>query len=134
MEIIPTALEILDSMEEIYLSNFRRLSIVTPKYLPLLLMRIDELFNERSIVGGGLLSLKEIITALDLQGFTISMFKLNHFEILSRSLFMVELNWDGVGAEKTGHVSSANNLGTQLTECGKSLIKIKNKRGPRVEP
>ena len=45
LEIIPTALEILCSIEEICLSNFRRLSIVTPKYLALLLMKIDELFN-----------------------------------------------------------------------------------------
>ena len=47
------------------MSNFRRLSTVTPKYLVLLLMRMDELFNERSIVGGGLLSLEGIIIALD---------------------------------------------------------------------
>ena len=47
------ALEILYSMEKICLSNFRRLSIVRPKYLALLLMKIDELFNERSIVGWG---------------------------------------------------------------------------------
>ena len=69
LEIIPTALEILCSMGEICLSNFRRLSVVTPKYLALLLMRIDELFNERSIVGGGLLSLGGIIKALDFEGF-----------------------------------------------------------------
>ena len=122
LEIIPTALEILCSMEEICLSNFRRLSIVTPKYLALLLMRIDELFNERSIVGGGLLSLGGIIRALDLEGFTVSLFEWSHFEILSRSLFIIALNWVGVGAEKTKHVSSANNLGMQLTECGKSLM------------
>ena len=72
MEIISiTALEILCSMEEICLSNFRRLSIVTPKYLAQLLMRIDKLFNERSIVGGGLLSLGGIDRALDLEGFTV---------------------------------------------------------------
>ena len=60
---------------EVCLSNFRRLSIVSPKYLALLLMRIDELFNERSIVGGGLLSLGGIIRALDLEGFTVSLFE-----------------------------------------------------------
>ena len=75
LEIIPTALEILCSMEEMCLSNFRRLSTVTPKYLVLLLMRMDELFNERSIVGGGLLSLGGIIRALDLEGFTASLFE-----------------------------------------------------------
>ena len=68
LEIIPTALEILRSMEEMCMSNFRRLSIVTPKYLALLLMKIDELFNERSIMGGGLLSLGGIIRALDFVG------------------------------------------------------------------
>ena len=76
-------------------------------------MRMDELFNERSIVGGGLLSLGGIIRALDLEGFTVSLFELSHFEILSRSLFMIELNWVGVGAEKTKHVAFANNLGMQ---------------------
>ena len=75
LEIIPTALEILCSMEEICLSNFRRLSTVTPKHLALLLMRIDELFNERSIVGGGLLRLGGIIRALDLEEFTVSLFE-----------------------------------------------------------
>ena len=74
LEIIPTALEILCSMEEMCLANFRRLSIVTPKYLALLLMRINELFNERSIVGGGLLSLGEMIRALDLKGLTVILF------------------------------------------------------------
>ena len=74
LEIIPTALEILCSME-MCLSNFRRLSIVTPKYLALLPMRIGELFNERSIMGGGLLSLGGIIRALDLEGFTVSLFE-----------------------------------------------------------
>ena len=73
LEIIPAALEILCSMEEMCLSNFRRLSTITPKYLALLLMRIDELFHERSIMGGGLLSysilsLGGIIRALDLEG------------------------------------------------------------------
>ena len=75
LEIIPTALEILCLMEEICLSNFRRLSIVTPKYLALFLTRIDELFNKRSIVGGGLLSLGGIIRAIDLEGFTVSLFE-----------------------------------------------------------
>ena len=71
--------------------------------------RIHEWHNERSIVGEGLLSLGGIIRALDLEGFTVSLLELSHFEILLRSLFMIELNWDGVGAEKTKHVSSANN-------------------------
>ena len=75
LEIIPAALEILCSMEEMCLSNFRRLSVVTPKYLALLLMRIDELFNERSIMGRGLLSSGGIIRALDLEGFTVSLFE-----------------------------------------------------------
>ena len=75
LEIIPTALEILCSLGEISMSNFRRLCIVTPKYLALLLMRIDELFNERSIAGGGLLSLGGIIRALDWEGFTVSLFE-----------------------------------------------------------
>ena len=35
---------------------------------------------------------------------------------------MIEFDWDGVRAEKTKHVSSANNLGMQLMECGKSLM------------
>ena len=35
---------------------------------------------------------------------------------------MIALNWVGIGAEKTKHVSSANNVGMQLTECGKSLM------------
>ena len=42
--------------------------------------------------------------------------------MLSRSLFIIGLNWVGVGAVKTKHVSSTNNLGMQLTECGKSLM------------
>ena len=74
------------------MSNFRRLSIVTTKYLELLLMRIDELFNERSIVDGGLLSLGGIIRALNLEGSTVSFLELSHFERLSKSLFMIELN------------------------------------------
>ena len=76
LEIIPTALEILCSMEEICLSNFRRLSMVTTKFLALLLMRIAELFNEISIVIGGLLSLEGIIRALDSKGFTVSLFEI----------------------------------------------------------
>ena len=39
-------------------------------------MRIDELFNDRSIVGGGLLSLGGIIRALDLEGFTVGLFEM----------------------------------------------------------
>ena len=58
-----------------------------------------------------------IIGALNSEGFTVSLLELSHFEILTRPPFMIELNWDGKGAEKTKHVSSANNLGMQLTEC-----------------
>ena len=73
-------------------------------------------------MGEGLLSLGGIIRALDLEGFIVSLLDLSHFEILSRSMFIIQLNWNGVGAEKTKHVSPANNLGLQLTEYGKSLV------------
>ena len=71
---------------EMWGSKIQLESIVTPKYLTLLLREISELFIEISIAGNGLSSFDEITNAWAFEGFTVSKLALNQPDILSRSL------------------------------------------------
>ena len=75
-------------MIEMWVSNFRLESIVTPKYLTLFLREIGEMFIEISIAGNDLLSFGGVINAWDFEGFTVSKLALNQPDILSRSLLI----------------------------------------------
>ena len=69
-------------MVEMWVSNFRLESIVTPKYLTLYLREIGELFIEILIAGNALLSFGEITNASDFEGFTVSKLALNQPDML----------------------------------------------------
>ena len=54
--------------------------------------------------------------------------------IYSCSLFILSITLEKVGSLSNKQVSSANNLGTQLTEFGRSLMCNKKSKGPILDP
>ena len=91
----------------------------TPKYLTPLVNTIGLLpyfsvmsLYETQCLGG-------ITFALDLAGFIDNLFALHQSLNLSNSLFILSIKLEKVGSLGNKKVSSANNLGTQLTEFGR---------------
>ena len=90
-----------------WVSKFNLESMITPKYLTLLLWFNTELFNVTLKIGGALLILGLMVKTLDLEGFTVSFLALNQIEIFCRSSFIAVFSIDGVGPEYTKQVPSA---------------------------
>ena len=82
---IPTALEIRCANFLMWVSKFNLESMITPKYLTLLLWFDTVLFNVTFKIGGALLILGFMVKTLDLEGFTVSLLALNQIEIFYRS-------------------------------------------------
>jgi len=103
-------------MLEIWLSSLRVASRVTPRYFTQEYWEIGKLFREILIFGVGLCILGGIINRLDLAGLTVTLLELNQWDIWVRSRDISGLRIFRSGIEKTKQVSSANNLGLQLTK------------------
>ena len=78
--------------------------------------------------------LRGITTALDFAGLTDNLLALHQSLNLSNSLFILSIKLKKVGSHSNKPVSSANNLGAQLTEFGRSLMYNKKSKGPIVDP
>ena len=73
---IPTAFEIRCANFLMWVSKFNLESMITPKYLTLLLWFNTVLLNVTSRIGGALLILGLMVKTLDLEGFTVSLLAL----------------------------------------------------------
>ena len=78
---IPTTLEIRCANFLMWKSKFNLKSMITPKYLTLLLWFNTVLFNVTFKIGAALLILGLMVKTLDLEGFTASLLALNQIEI-----------------------------------------------------
>ena len=78
---IPTALEIRCANFLMWVSKFNLESMITPKYLTLLLWFDRVVFDVTFKIGAALLSLGLMVKTLDLEGFTVSLLILNQIEI-----------------------------------------------------
>ena len=81
----PTALEIRCANFLMRVSKFHLESMITPKYLTLLLWCNTVLFNVTFKIKGALSSFGLMVKTLDLEGFTVSLLVLNQIEIFFRS-------------------------------------------------
>ena len=122
LEIISTLFDILCSVFKIWWSNFSSSSIVTPRYLAVVVCGISELFTKSLTLGVGLLGLGGMIRILDFVGLIVNLFALNHLIKLNRSTFIFDFNESSLSLSITKHVSSANSRGVELTADGKSLM------------
>ena len=104
-----------------------------PRYLALWTMEICELFIERLIRGKVSFDFAGMISAYDIEGFTVSLFASNQKEIRLRS-FIFEVRTGKLWSEQIKQVSSTKSLGLLVTEDGKSLMCSRKRRGPRMEP
>ena len=80
-----TALEIQRDNFLMWVSKFNLESMITPKYLTLLLWFNTVLFNVTFKIEGALLILGLTVKTLDLEGFSVSLLALNQIEIFCRS-------------------------------------------------
>jgi hypothetical protein len=129
-------LETFFDVSDMWLVHFRCSSIWTPRNFEeetegIVVPSISRFWLESGI--DFLLDLNTIQLVFDM--LSDNLFDLNQSFVLISSSFAIEISWSYDALDRNALVSSANRINLNiLVELGRSLMYIKNSRGPSIEP